>query len=99
MQSVISKIRPVLLAITVAVTAVTLVVIGRLFNVIDELSVGTLIETGETGIAVIDATLLIALSNLITLGLSGLVGFGNAVTVEDPPNPIIEYVKVRGQEV
>ena len=86
-----------LLVIVACITAITIILVSRLFDVIEGVSVGTL-TTGEPGIAIIDATLLIALSSLITLGITGLVQFGNNVTVEPEPNPIIEYEKIRHRD-
>lgn len=94
----INKIRPNVLVVIAALTAITILVATKFFDVID----GNVISYHEELGAVVQVetlTFLIALSNLIVIGLSGLVSLGNTVATDPEPNAIIEYVKARDGKV
>ena len=91
----LNKIRPNVLVAIAAITAITILVVNQFFGVTDNLVLGAGPEAGTVVVNVEALTFLIALSNLIVIGLSGLVSLGNTVATDPEPNPIIEYEKVR----
>lgn len=84
-----------MLVVVGCVTAITLVAIGGIYDVIKNTTTGVLEGTDVVAVPVVDVAILMALIGVVATGVTILGTVATGLINEPEPNPIIEYEKVR----